>query len=586
MVAENRKPRRMAYACYTEADYRAAERSFYAEYLESNHLHGQWHGSTVAFLNNWIVAMIKLRQHERAENLCRTQMQLMISSNMQNSTCFVCIECSLAASLFLSGHLPAAEELFHQIKARQGSFANSIAQDYFEVLSFVRLTAGAKDCLVFRDSGTHLSVLHPVSDYINQLDVSQPKKNLSLKSSVRSLRRRASMSRGLRQKKEPPLLAHTDRPKSLLQRLLGHDSINRFTAPIELSTSGPIAEPAIGNNPCPCFKCMFEEVLVPASEETALETWLGDPTLPEVPRSLPAKEECFDPSFGLTHRSIDTTTSSHGPDSTAVSILAITAWAADRCISVERQVKALLDTGAHKSFVSPDFADGIHAPINQVDRIDLTNPDGSSLEALGCIKVGFSWAGPHGITKIAQIQCYIVKDLVVGMSIGKIHIDKLQLLNAPPSLFGPIMFSARSKKEKLADERKSKDVAAARKVEAEQQANERAAERAREDEAARLKAIARIAAVTAPKWSPPPSRGVDSPICGSDTTAPSQQSSMTFASRSNTISTLASTPSLRTTTSSESQRPFSPSLSTASSNPQILQRQPSKHRRSDAQHWH
>jgi hypothetical protein len=46
------------------------------------------------------------------------------------------------------------------------------------------------------------------------------------------------------------------------------------------------------------------------SRESALDTWLDDATVPEVPLLRPTKEECFDESLGLTHHSIEITTSS------------------------------------------------------------------------------------------------------------------------------------------------------------------------------------------------------------------------------------------------------------------------------------
>lgn len=242
----------------------------------------------------------------------------------------------------------------------------------------------------------------------------------------------------------------------------------------------------------------------------------------------------------------------------------------------------MLDTGAPKSLVSYEFAEALNAPITPADNVFLTNPDGSDLDVLGCIKVGLSWPGPSG-TRFARIQCYIVRDLQTGMTIGEPIINKLKLLDIPKPLFGPIIFSSRSRKEKISDAKTSEDVIATRNAEKDREAEARATERAR------LDAIARDHAAAVAVRNASLHLRSDSPMGGSDTTAPSRNSSMTFSGRSTTASTVASSLSLRTTTSSESQRSLhfleriaSSALSSASSNPRLPHRVHSNHRRTDA----
>jgi hypothetical protein len=63
------------------------------------------------------------------------------------------------------------------------------------------------------------------------------------------------------------------------------------------------------------FSCEPDKIVHAAmrSRENALDTWLDDATVPEVPLLRPTKVECLNESLGLTHHSIETTTSSVSP---------------------------------------------------------------------------------------------------------------------------------------------------------------------------------------------------------------------------------------------------------------------------------
>ena len=267
-----------------------------------------------------------------------------------------------------------------------------------------------------------------------------------------------------------------------------------------------------------------------------------------------------------------------------MTLLAVTAWAADRIIRIEMQVNVLLDNGARRNLASLGFARAIDARILRAEDAQLSNPDGSALEHLGRIEVGISFKGPAG-TRVEKIRCLVVKSLPTALVIGHRIIQKFGLEEASKlAIFGPILMNPRSKKEKRDNDIYSKAIAATRKEQEERLAAARKAERAM------------TAAPSTPAVNPAPAKPktsplvrVDSPLGGSDTTAASPRSSMTFRRRSNTTSTAASSPSLRTN-SSDSHRPsgFSKNaanaaLPTASDVPHALQRKASRHRRSDAQ---
>lgn len=246
------------------------------------------------------------------------------------------------------------------------------------------------------------------------------------------------------------------------------------------------------------------------------------------------------------------------------------------------QVKALLDGGARRNLASLEFARAINARILPADDVKFDNPDGSTLEHMGRIKVGISFKGPAG-TRIEQIRCLVVKNLKTALLIGHRTIRKFDLKEASKlPIFGPILMDPSSKKELLDNETYSKAIAARRKEQNERQAAARKAERVKT-------AAATPAANAAPaKPTASPLARVDSPLGGSDTTAASPRSSMTFHRRSN-ASTATSSPSLRTN-SSDSHRPSGSSTSTpksaqttASAVSHGLQRKPSFHRRSHAQ---
>jgi hypothetical protein len=321
VISFNRSPRRGAYACFTEDDYKAAERFFNLSYLARERKLGPWTPLTNACLNNWIIALIKVHQYERAETICTDKLQYLASVNMQRSACFICIQCSLACSLFLSGDIVAAEDLYDEIRAHQDTITDVLAQDAFDVLSLVRLTQN--DCLVFRDSCTSLSVLVPVTDYITQLDGLRPKKNLLL-SGLGSLRRLTLLSPRFRQEEDSERVNDEGRPLSLIKRVFCHDKgTSRSPTPFDLHraelTLPPTAQQS--ERPTPCLHSQeILGVLDPVQEEDASQPgdtgadWLGyhieTPPIPALPQAPAVGPASFDLSMGNTYRSVDTTTSS------------------------------------------------------------------------------------------------------------------------------------------------------------------------------------------------------------------------------------------------------------------------------------
>jgi hypothetical protein len=229
------------------------------------------------------------------------------------------------------------------------------------------------------------------------------------------------------------------------------------------------------------------------------------------------------------------------------------------------------------------FARAINARISPADDVKLENPDGSILKHMGRIKVNISFKGPAG-TRIERIRCLVVRNLKTALLIGRRIIKKLDLEQASKAVFGPILMNPRSKKEKRDNETNSKAIAAVRVEDNHRQAVARKAERAM---TATPSTPAADPTPAKPKTSPP--ERVESPIGGSDTTAASPRSSMTFHRRSNTSSTATSSPSLRTNSSHSNRgNPLASSAanavrSTTSVVTPGLQRKSSRHRRSDAQ---
>lgn len=621
----NRYPRRAAYACYTEEGNKAAEKCFRLAYQEQFQGHSLWASSTIASFNNWIIALIKLYQYERAEALCREKLQLMEASGKQESSCFVCIQCNLAASLYLSGHLPAAEELFDTIRTRQDMVSNGLAREFFEVLSLVRLTKN--DCLVFRESSAKFAGLVPVSDYTNLRDGKYPKTNV-LRSSIGSLRKAASFSRSFGQIGARAAALKIDRPVFILKRLFQLDRTLLRATPLGLNSipaspslveeadlllqhnpaywSGQQHEPTRSTIPWPLYDVPIPSPSTTHEVDHHSQRYLADVAGLEdevepghaadtvvdwthvSPERLPinvalhppsAIRNSFDAAQSLTFRSQQTTTSSQDLDSEDLSLLAVTTWAADRTIRTEMEINALLDGGAVRNLASWEFARAIDAPILSADDVHLTNPDGSDLEHLGRIRVGISFKGPAG-TRVETIRCLVVRNLKTALLIGRRIIRKFDLEEASKlPIFGPILLNPRSKKEKRDNTSISNAIAAARKDQEARMVPARKAERA-------------LAAATSAKPKTSSIARADSLLGGSDTTSTSARSSMTFSGRSNTISTTTSSPSLRTN-SSDSHRPSGFSsvagtagLSTASAVSPLLQRNHSGHRRSDAQDRH
>jgi hypothetical protein len=217
----NRYPRGPAYACVTEKDNRFAEKCFRSAYQEQSHgQNGPYADPTMAIFNNWIIALIKLYRYDEAEAQCRSILRSMEAFDMQASSCFVCVQCNLAASLYLSSNLPAAEELFDSIKARQDVVSNDLLSGFWEVLLLVRLTKN--DFLVFRESSANFAGLVPVNDYTTLRDGKHPKKYF-WSSSIGQLRRVASLGQGLGQVGAKGDADKLDSPRALLKRVFRLD---------------------------------------------------------------------------------------------------------------------------------------------------------------------------------------------------------------------------------------------------------------------------------------------------------------------------------------------------------------------------
>jgi hypothetical protein len=187
----NRTPRSTAYACFTREGYTVARDALHSKFLSLAFEMGPWAGDTLTSLYNYLIASIKLCNYGEAEEQCRYILGLMETLKMGEEHCFICLECILATSYFLSGKLDDAENLFTNINQR-GDLSQAHVRGQFDVLSLVRLTT--KDCLVFWESPLKLSVLIPVTDYIDQLEGMRPKKGL-IRSGIGSLRRIASLKR-------------------------------------------------------------------------------------------------------------------------------------------------------------------------------------------------------------------------------------------------------------------------------------------------------------------------------------------------------------------------------------------------------
>lgn len=240
----NRYPRGPAYACSTEKDYRIAEDTYRLAYQSRSEAHdGLYASMTIIIFNNWITSLTKLRRHDEAEAQWRSKLQSMEASSMQESPCFVYVQCNLATSLYLSGHLPAAEELFYTIRARQDVLADDLATRFFEVLSLVRLTKD--DCLVFRECSAKVPGLIPVKDYTALQDGKCSKKR-SLRSSIISLRRIASLGQGIGRIGAREHAKDIDRPSGLLRQILRLDRNSLLSTSPRMSSisasSLPIAD--------------------------------------------------------------------------------------------------------------------------------------------------------------------------------------------------------------------------------------------------------------------------------------------------------------------------------------------------------
>jgi hypothetical protein len=128
---------------------------------------GPWDKDTCASLNNYIISLIKLGDYDEAEKQCRLSLAAMDVEGLQGSPQHLCMQCNLAACLFLSGQPASVEEaddLFQHIKGLQNFLQYDPAKSFFEVLSMTRLMR--TDCLVLRDSGDGVSDLIPVNEFL------------------------------------------------------------------------------------------------------------------------------------------------------------------------------------------------------------------------------------------------------------------------------------------------------------------------------------------------------------------------------------------------------------------------------------
>ena len=165
--AASKPPIFPAYICNTSDQYSIAKGTFFVNWQHKTNQLGPWDKHTCASLNNYIISLIKLGDYEEAEKQCRLSLAAMDVEGLQGSPQHLCMQCNLAACLFLSGQpalVEEADDLFQRIKGLQNFLQYDPAKSFFEVLSMTRLMR--TDCLVLRDSGDGVPDLIPVNEFL------------------------------------------------------------------------------------------------------------------------------------------------------------------------------------------------------------------------------------------------------------------------------------------------------------------------------------------------------------------------------------------------------------------------------------
>jgi len=151
-------------------------------------------------------------------------------------------------------------------------------------------------------------------------------------------------------------------------------------------------------------------------------------------------------------------------DATAVVRPKITAWAADSLHHYPKTVTPLVDSGADKNCVSPEFCDAInaiivHCPTNSGDL--FTVADGREVTALGRVKVQFSFEGPSGTKIPGKLWCYVIENLPVAFIVSEGYAKSIGLESPPSRVLAPILFASQCRKAKKEEEERSKQKAQA-----------------------------------------------------------------------------------------------------------------------------
>jgi hypothetical protein len=165
--ATSKPPIFPAYICNTSDQYSTAKDTFFVKWQDKTNQLGPWDKHTCASLNNYIISLIKLGDYDEAEKQCRLSLAAMDVEGLQGSPQHLCMQCNLAACLFLSGQpasVDEADDLFQRIKGLQNFLQYDPAKSFFEVLSMTRLMR--TDCLVLRDSGDGVLDLIPVNEFL------------------------------------------------------------------------------------------------------------------------------------------------------------------------------------------------------------------------------------------------------------------------------------------------------------------------------------------------------------------------------------------------------------------------------------
>jgi hypothetical protein len=165
--AASKPPIFPAYICNTLDQYSIVKDTFFEKWQHKTNQLGPWDKHTCASLNNYIISLIKLGDYDEAEKQCRLSLAAMDVEGLQGSPQHLCMQCNLAACLFLSGQpasVDEADDLFQRIESLRNFLQYDPAKGFFEVLSMTRLMR--TDCLVLRDSGDGVLDLIPVNEVL------------------------------------------------------------------------------------------------------------------------------------------------------------------------------------------------------------------------------------------------------------------------------------------------------------------------------------------------------------------------------------------------------------------------------------